>query len=1057
MSTEELVKLPEDEELARLKARLDELEDELADRELDLATLRRELLDFDLRFRAIVGTRMAELDRLEAEIAAIFARAEPTPEAQQRADESAARAQDSAADLGDDPDALAQAAEEPERVIPPDLKKLFRTVAKAVHPDLAVDDDDRTLRDQFMTQANAAYERGDVEALQTLLIDWEAHPQAVTGEGIGAELIRLIRSIAAAEKRLAAIAVEIAGLRTGRLYELYEQAQEMHKERRDLLQEMAASLDEKIEAARRKLVDLQAASPEAVNQDQSAPETHDAEDVDEAPVWPEFVAVSCGFDRTCAVGNDGSLWAWGSNKYGELCIGDETERTTPARIGDADGWVAVDSGLAHLVALKRDGSLWTWGGNEDGQLGLGDRKARLSPTRVGDANDWTEISAGERHTVALKRDGSLWGWGGGLLAQLGLGDHAERHAPSQIDRYTAWTAVSAGWHHTVALRWDGTIRAWGGNVHGQLGVDDSIERLLPASIGVSSDWAAISAGLNHTLGLMKDGGLWAWGDNEFGQLGAGDHTARAAPSLVGDVMDWTAISAGQDYSLGLRSDGSLWAWGRNADGELGVGGGPDALSPVQVGEAKDWTALSAGTHSSIGVRSDGSLWAWGLNEYGQLGLGDTEGRDRPACVARTTAPRAHGSASHVPPITTPRADESLSSSEDDSAERGLCHPVVGRFPPGSVPLIVPYEMAQVEIADAVSNLAQVPTAQLAAWLVEVVDVESPIHMGEASRRVAQAAGVRRVGHLIRAAIEAAAHAAAQEHSLVVQRDFLWSLTRTEMVVRDRSTSSPSLRHIEIIPDEEIEWAACAVLSSLGCVAENSLPRPVTRVLGFERTSSEACQRVRAAVARGLEAGAFVRVGMGVALASPHGKPASAVAHPTPVGRTRADGTRPYQVARPILELEHLQFHELPQDYLASALQDVVTVESPIHLSEATRRLANAAGLQRAGQRIRAAVSAACALLERQGLVERRDGFLWDPGGVLVVRDRSEAPSSLRDVDMVSPEEILEAAHVSGAERFGNKDATVKTVARLLGFRRTGNDVREAILNVLLSPPGADAN
>ena len=64
MSTEELVKLPEDEELARLRARLAELEDELADRELDLATLHRELLDFDLRYRAIVGARMAELDRL---------------------------------------------------------------------------------------------------------------------------------------------------------------------------------------------------------------------------------------------------------------------------------------------------------------------------------------------------------------------------------------------------------------------------------------------------------------------------------------------------------------------------------------------------------------------------------------------------------------------------------------------------------------------------------------------------------------------------------------------------------------------------------------------------------------------------------------------------------------------------------------------------------------------------------------------------------------------------------------------------------------------------------
>jgi len=56
VSTEELVKQREDEEPSRSKARPEEFEDDVANRELDLATLRCELLDFDLRFRAI-GTR----------------------------------------------------------------------------------------------------------------------------------------------------------------------------------------------------------------------------------------------------------------------------------------------------------------------------------------------------------------------------------------------------------------------------------------------------------------------------------------------------------------------------------------------------------------------------------------------------------------------------------------------------------------------------------------------------------------------------------------------------------------------------------------------------------------------------------------------------------------------------------------------------------------------------------------------------------------------------------------------------------------------------------------
>lgn len=72
---------PEEEELARLRAHLAELQEELADRELDLATRRRELLDFQTRYLAIVGTRLAELDQLEAQIAALLAAQAPSPEA----------------------------------------------------------------------------------------------------------------------------------------------------------------------------------------------------------------------------------------------------------------------------------------------------------------------------------------------------------------------------------------------------------------------------------------------------------------------------------------------------------------------------------------------------------------------------------------------------------------------------------------------------------------------------------------------------------------------------------------------------------------------------------------------------------------------------------------------------------------------------------------------------------------------------------------------------------------------------------------------------------------
>ena len=259
MSTNELVLLPEDEELGRLKARLSDLEDALADRELEYATLRGELNDFQARYLGIVGKRMAELDALEAEIAAVMARMAPSPEAQRESDENFRRARESAEALGDDPDALAQAAAAAERIIPPDLKTLFRKVAKAVHPDLAVDDADRELRERLMAEANAAYADGDFARLQAVLDDWSRHPQAVAGEGTGAELVRVIRAIAAVEARLAELGLEMTALGAGSLEVLRQQVRDARAEGRDLLQEMATELDSRIAAARTKLAGLREA------------------------------------------------------------------------------------------------------------------------------------------------------------------------------------------------------------------------------------------------------------------------------------------------------------------------------------------------------------------------------------------------------------------------------------------------------------------------------------------------------------------------------------------------------------------------------------------------------------------------------------------------------------------------------------------------------------------------------------------------------------------------------------------------------------------------------
>jgi hypothetical protein len=107
-----------------------------------------------------------------------------------------------------------------------------------------------------MAEANRAYETGDAEALQRILDEFQDGADAVIGEGIGAELIRIIRQISLAKTRLSAIEQELAALRKSEIALLKKQAEEMQEEGRDLLAELAAAVREQIDRARKKYESL---------------------------------------------------------------------------------------------------------------------------------------------------------------------------------------------------------------------------------------------------------------------------------------------------------------------------------------------------------------------------------------------------------------------------------------------------------------------------------------------------------------------------------------------------------------------------------------------------------------------------------------------------------------------------------------------------------------------------------------------------------------------------------------------------------------------------------
>ncbi|MEX1094615.1 MAG: hypothetical protein WED34_01130 [Planctomycetales bacterium] len=241
---------PEAEELQRKRSELAQIEVALSEGELELTTLRAELAAFERRYLELVGRRYAELDRLEAQIAELLARRDPGDDAAQSAAREARARAHASAEAAGTPD-----HEPAERDFRPSesLKRLYKQAAVLMHPDLATDPAAKARRHRFMSELNNAYSDGDEDRIRELLREWHSHPENVEGDGIAADLVRVIRQIAQIRNRLAAIAREQQETRDSDLFRLKARVDEATRDDRDLLQEMAERVQAEIEAARMRL------------------------------------------------------------------------------------------------------------------------------------------------------------------------------------------------------------------------------------------------------------------------------------------------------------------------------------------------------------------------------------------------------------------------------------------------------------------------------------------------------------------------------------------------------------------------------------------------------------------------------------------------------------------------------------------------------------------------------------------------------------------------------------------------------------------------------------
>jgi alpha-tubulin suppressor-like RCC1 family protein len=349
------------------------------------------------------------------------------------------------------------------------------------------------------------------------------------------------------------------------------------------------------------------------------------------PIQNQAIQIATGEFHSLALKDDGSVWSWGFNNYGQLGDGTTTDKNIPVQVSDLSHVTMVTAGRDHSLALKDNGTVWAWGHNEYGKLGDGTAINRSTPVQVSGLSNVTMISTGYYHSLVLKDDGSVWAWGNNYYGQLGDGTTTNRNSPVKV--FSGVIRIFTGYYHSMALKNDGSVWTWGYNNYGQLGDGTTTDKSSPVQVTGLSHVTRISAAYSYSMALKDDGSVWAWGYNNYGQLGDGTTTNKSSPVQVSGLSHVTRISAGYYYSLALKDDGSLWAWGKNNYGQLGYRTAPNRSTPVQMFEISHVSLIAAGKAHILVIKDDGSIWAWGYNLYGQLGDGNSLNKSSPVQVS----------------------------------------------------------------------------------------------------------------------------------------------------------------------------------------------------------------------------------------------------------------------------------------------------------------------------------------------------------------------------------------------------------------------------------------
>ncbi|MCZ2356417.1 MAG: T9SS type A sorting domain-containing protein [Bacteroidia bacterium] len=192
----------------------------------------------------------------------------------------------------------------------------------------------------------------------------------------------------------------------------------------------------------------------------------------QVPGLTNVIQIAAGTYHVLALKNDGTVWAWGDNISGQIGNGTTgTDATSPVQVSGLTNVVKITAGRFFSLAVKNDGTVWAWGENLYGQLGDGTNTDRNIPVQVSGLTNVTSAIAatGAFHCMAVKSDNTVWAWGRNTYGNLGDNTLTHSSLPVQMIGASDVAGMAAGTNFSILYKTDGTFWGCGRNASGQLG------------------------------------------------------------------------------------------------------------------------------------------------------------------------------------------------------------------------------------------------------------------------------------------------------------------------------------------------------------------------------------------------------------------------------------------------------------------------------------------------------------------------------------------------------------------------------------------------------------